>query len=225
MPFDFAVIEDFERDGNAAGGARDGAGRRASAAPATAAAVETLFELMSDNAIGRAIDAALAEGRSLRHVRDDPGGAKARPPASLGVPPTETLAALEAELVAATRLLPGDCRQVVELCHGAVGGNRCADYLAAANLARPSLDDLFSAFLVGDEGEPRKSLLPKALRLARPELAERLEAERDRLVVANQRRKAMLIVARSEALLDVLAEIVTRYEGRSAPARASISTT
>jgi ATP-dependent helicase/nuclease subunit A len=101
---------------------------------------------------------------------------------------------------------------VVELCHGAVGGNRCADYLAAANLARPSLDHLFSAFLVGDEGAPRKSLLPKALGLRHPELAERLEAERERLVVANQRRKAMLIVARSEALLDVLAEIVTRSE-------------
>jgi len=212
VPFDFAVIEEAEaddlilaaREAVLAEGLRGGTG--------ISPAVETLFELMSDNAIGRAIDAALAEGRKLRHVRDDPGGAKARLRAFLGVPPTETLAALEAELLAATLLEPGDCRQVVELCHGAVGGNRCADYLAAANLARPSLDHLFSAFLVGDEGEPRKSLLPKALRLARPELAERLEAERDRLVVANQRRKAMLIVARSEALLDVLAEIVTRYE-------------
>lgn len=213
VPFDFAVLEDHQRAALIQR-ARETVLAGGLGGSAEASAVETLFGAMSDFSIGEAIDEALAQSRRLRRVLDDKIGARAR----LGVladDPGRSAAEIRNAIETETLLAPNDCRELVRLLGGDArkGSGRFANALAGINLDSPACDDLLAAFMTdGGQGGPRKSLMAKNERLVHLELHARFEAEQNRIAgLADELRRAELI-ARSNALLDILDAILARYD-------------
>jgi ATP-dependent helicase/nuclease subunit A len=66
-------------------------------------------------------------------------------------------------------------------------------------------------FFFTGSGEPRKSLLTRALEVANPELAAEFCAERERLCDLVQRRRAVVTRDRTAALVTIAAEVIYRY--------------
>lgn len=214
VPFDFTVVDDYERDTMVLE-----AGERVIAAgikgdPVLSGPVEVLFDALSDFAIAKAIDLALNEQARLKHVLADRPGAKRRLRQLARYVEGPSSGHLKMAIETETLLLAGDCREVVRLLGGdatKTRGIRFCDVLARANLDRPSFDDLLAAFLTA-EGEPRGNLMPKKEAGLYPDLFARLEAERDRIHALSLEVTRAALVERSEALLDVLGAILDRYE-------------
>lgn len=209
VPFDFAVIED-ERQVQMVMSARESVLAEGLRGGAHAEAVETLFGLLSDDAIAKAINSALSEGARLKPLLADLSAAKQRLRRLLNV--TEPADAIRQQLVAGTLLTPDVLRTVVSCLDGNPEGNsRCADLLARLDPDSPGVDGLRTAFFTGTGG-PRARLMVKKEVEAYPHLHERLVAEQDRLVALDAQLNAALLVARSEAILDVVAAIRGRYD-------------
>jgi len=209
VPFDFAVIEDEQRDGMILA-AREAVLAEGLRGGANSAAVETLFALMGDEAIGKAINAALLEGARLQPVLADRAGATARLAALVGGA-LQPVAALEAAMTAETLLAPDTLRAIVARCGGNAAGNRrCVDLLARLDPDAPDRAGLRAAFMTAKG--PRASLLSKAEQAAFPESHALLLAEQERLVALDAALVAAQLVERSTAVLDVVAAIHARYE-------------
>lgn len=205
VPVDFAVIEEGEQASMvSAVRERVLAGGLAGTGP-EADAVEVLFGLMSDHAIGEGIGAALADMRSLRPVLADVPAAKERLRRSLGL---SQLGRLEVDLVAGTLLTPEVCNEIV----GRLGPtSKFGTHLSS----KPSLDrTLLLDLLLTGRMEPRKSVLSAGEGRTHPDLVELLDRECARVVAAITAEVAIRIVQRSEALLDTLAAIVRQYRDR-----------
>ncbi|ODT69364.1 MAG: double-strand break repair helicase AddA [Pelagibacterium sp. SCN 63-23] len=210
VPFDFAVIEE-DRQAQMVLSARESVLAEGLRGGANSAAVEVLFGLMSDDAIGKAINSALAEGARLTPVLADIAGAKARLRRLVGHD-GETASALESGIIVHTLLTPDVLKAVIMRLNGQKQNNRrCADLLARLDPDAPEADLLRAAFFTG-EGKPRATLITKAERAAHPDLEALLEAEQQRLVALEARINAARLVERSEAVLDVVAAIAGRYE-------------
>lgn len=210
VPFDFSVIEEDKqtqlvlaaRESVLAEGLRGGA---------NSAAVETLFQLLSDHNIGEAIGAALSKGARLKPLLADPQGAKARLRRLVGSS-NVSAADLVESTVSDTLLTPEVLRHLVATLGGTPEGNRkCIDLLARLDPEHPDREKLYAAFFTG-KGEPRASLLTKAEQTAYPRFFDLLTAEQDRLVAAETAIRAAQLVERSNAVLDILVAIARRYE-------------
>src|SRR5690606_24512953 len=153
VPFDFAVIED-ERQVQMVLSARESVLAEGLRGGAHAEAVETLFGLMSDEAIAKSINSALGDGARLKPVLADVPAAKARLRRLVGYdgePPDS----IRERLVANRLLTPGVTRMLIERLNGDPGGNRrCTDLLARLDPEHPTVDGLRAAFFTG-EGKPR----------------------------------------------------------------------
>jgi ATP-dependent helicase/nuclease subunit A len=209
VPFDFAVIEE-DRQTQMVMAARDAVLAEGLRGGQHANAVETLFGLLSDHAIGEAINSALGEGARLDPVLADPESAKARLRNLVGHT-GDPVEAVEARLAAETLLGPAILRDLVSRCQANPGGDACVDLLARLDPERPHPALLRQAFFTKG-GEPRKRLLLKAQKDAHPDIDELLVAEQERLVRLEAEANAALLVARSEAVLDVVAAIRSRYD-------------
>src|SRR5690606_8398406 len=117
---------------------------------------------------------------------------------------------LRRDMTEASLLTAADIREVVALCEGKPEGRRFVDLLARLDPERPTPRLLRAAFLTG-EGKPR-ALGTAALRGKDPAVFARLEAEQERIVGLVEALARAELVERSEALLDVVAAIVSRYE-------------
>ena len=127
---------------------------------ANSAAVETLFQLLSDHHIGEAIGAALAKSARLKPLLADPEGAKARLRLLVGAG-SETSADLIAAVTADTLLTPATLRDIVAALGGdPLGNSRCVDLLARLDPDRIEAGLLRAAFFTG-KGEPRSRLMVK----------------------------------------------------------------
>jgi ATP-dependent helicase/nuclease subunit A len=209
VPIDFSVLEDFERDSMVlatreailAGGLRLDSHLNA--------AVAVLFEHMTDQQIAEAINTGLGDRTALVAVLADRDGAKRRLRALVGADPSETPAALVAEIVDRYPFTAADHRDL----HHAFppkGGNRTfEDKLARLDVR--SHRSILATFLTGDGAVP-KGFPKKAIVEQLPVLAQRLLAEGERLEACHFRMKRAALVARSEALLDVLGTIFDAYE-------------
>ncbi|MCP8883057.1 double-strand break repair helicase AddA [Devosia sp. XJ19-1] len=210
VPFDFAVIEEDQQD-NMLLMARESVLAEGLRGGANAEAVETLFGLLSDHAITEAIGAALGAGARLKPVLADIAGAKARLRALVGfegASPEE----ISRQILSDTLLTPDTLRLVVTRLNGDPQGNtRCADLLARLDPDRPDVEGLRAAFFTG-KGDPRARLMLKKEIETFPELHELLQAEQERLIGLEAALAEALLVARSEAVLDVVAAIAARYE-------------
>jgi ATP-dependent helicase/nuclease subunit A len=210
VPFDFSVIED-DRRLNMVLAAKESVLAEGLRGGAHAEAVETLFGLMSDDAIGKAINSALAEGARLEPLLDDLDGAKRRLRQLVGHDGA-SIADIERRLVANGLLASGALQAILRDCKANRDGNRrCVDLLARIDPDNPTPQALRAAFFTG-EGKPRAALLTKAEIAAFPDHHEMLLAEQERLIALEAEMTAALLVERSEAVLDVLAAIRAQYE-------------
>lgn len=213
VPFDFTVLEDHQRQAMIlraretilAGGLGGGA---------EAQAVETLFGAMSDFLITEAIDESFARARALRRILADPAGAKSRLRRQVGLAAgAPSVAELRKAIETETLLAPGECREFVRLLGGDARkpGARFANILARVNLDGQSCDDLLAAFLT-EKGDPRSSLMNAKERALHADLNARFERERERVHALAVDLKRTELVECADALLDILAAIVARYE-------------
>ena len=221
VPFGFAVIEDAERDRlvreareTVFADALEGRGD-------LGAAVETLFDALSDHAIEQAVRTALTDMRKLMPVLEDVAGAKARLRRMVGAERMSDIEALRQAVTADTLLTREDVFLIRNELEPKPGGSRAIDVIAEiADPAAPGADDLQKAFFTGT-GTPRKSLLNKKPSELYPGLADMLAREQARLIALNAEITRAELVVRSEALLDVLSGIVGEYE-RAKRARARL---
>ncbi|EJW13657.1 ATP-dependent nuclease subunit A [Rhodovulum sp. PH10] len=130
---------------------------------------------------------------------------------TLGVAPGETAATIEKSIVESP-LLPASEWKAVAAVY--TGGSKTdvekADcLLEALATSGPSRIDAYSRVFLTEKGTPRKTLLTSALAKKHPAVAQRLEAEKDRLVALQARRQAAACRDRTAALL-TLAEAVIK---------------
>lgn len=209
VPFDFAVIED-ERQVQMVLSAREGVLAEGLRGGSDAGAIETLFGVMSDDAIAKAINSALAEGARLKPLLSDIAAAKLRLRQLVNV--TGSVESIRSAFLSDSALSPEVIRNVVLCLNGNPDGNsRCADLLARLDPDNPTVDGLRAAFFTG-KGEPRSRLMVKKEVETYPALHDLLLGEQERLVELDAQLNAALLVARSEAVLDVVAAIRGRYE-------------
>ncbi len=208
VPFDFAVIEEDERS-TVIRAAREAVLAEGLRGEGGAAAVETLFDRLSNFQIEEAIDLALADTRRLKAVLADVAGAKTRLRTLVGVGAISSTT-LNRQLSSESLLTPDILRDAVSALGGLPGGKRFVDYLARIDPARIGSRSLRTAF-VTVEGKPR-GLLNAGQRGRRPDLQALLEREQGRILALIDALARAELVERSEALLDVVAAIVARYE-------------
>jgi ATP-dependent helicase/nuclease subunit A len=210
VPFDFEVIEEAEaealirrsREAVIAEGLRGEA--------EISGAVETLFGLLSDHAMTLAIDAALAEGRKLRHVLADRDAAKSRLRGMVFMPQGETREAVLRDVLDGYGLSREDHAAVLTISPPKTGSDDFEDRLDRLRLVfEPQA--IFETFLTKDMKVPKR-FPRKAITLADPDLSARLVAEAERLEILAARLRRATLIERSEALLDLLGAIVARYE-------------
>jgi ATP-dependent helicase/nuclease subunit A len=213
VPFDFTVIEEVEsaalihaaRESVIAEGLRG--------ASEIAGAVETLFRLVSDYSLATAIEAALAEGRKLRRLLLRPEGVKARLRALVNHPEgAESSNELRRRVISESAFAADEWWSLSVELGGTPDGSQFADLLARCNRLGASPEQVLAAFLTGPPFAPRRRLLTKAQCQVHPGLKERLEEEQARIARLGERIMAAELIERSEALLDLMAAIVRRYE-------------
>ncbi|MEP7240257.1 MAG: double-strand break repair helicase AddA [Devosia sp.] len=209
VPFDFTVVEDFERDGMLQEAREQviAAGIRGSSGEATA--VETLFGLLSDFQIETAIVEALGRQRTLRAVLADVPHAKRELRRLTGDPPSVDV--VREAIAAGYTLTVADHEAVFGVMPPDPDGEGFQDKLARINPAHPDLDALYDAYLT-QQFTARKALLKKAIASLIPDIAERLAEEAFRLERAHAEQVRAELVARSEAMLDIVAVIASHYE-------------
>lgn len=208
VPFDFAVIEEDERNSMVLA-AREAVMAQGLRGEGPAEAAATLFDCLSNFQIEEAVAIALSDGRKLKAVLADPATAKANLRRLVGGT-GESAATLRHKLTAGSLLAPADLRETVQLLGGEPGGRRFADYLARLNPDRPDGTLLRTAFLT-EKGTPR-TLMPARQQAAWPAMFARLEAEQARITALVDAIARAQLIERSEALLDVVGAIVARYE-------------
>ncbi|GLQ12362.1 double-strand break repair helicase AddA [Devosia yakushimensis] len=209
VPFDFKVIEDEERI-QLLTQTREAVLAQGLRGEGATAAVETLFGLLSDFALGDAIELALTDGRKLKAVLADIPRAKANLGRLVGHDGVGS-AQLQHRLTSESLLTPEGIREIVRLFGGdPSGNNRFVDLLARLDPAALDGGQLRTAFLT-DKGTARKLLTAKQ-QADRPDILARLEAEQDRVSKLVDALSTALLVERSEALLDVVALIASRYQ-------------
>lgn len=211
VPFDFSVIEDEERAQMML------AAREAVLAQGLdiEGAVETLFETLSDSQIGDAIDAALGDGRKLKAVLADPTASRDNLRRLLGTG-NASAADIARALVEDTALTP----EILAEFGAAFDGNpdkgtRFVDLLARITPGQISARQLCNLFVTDKKDgtrAARANLLNAAQRGQRPDLADLLLAEQERVVALDAALMPLQMVARSEAMLDIVAAIAGRYE-------------
>jgi ATP-dependent helicase/nuclease subunit A len=207
VPFDFKVLEEHERDGMLLQ-ARESvlaAGLRGSG---EANAVETLFGLLSDFSIEQAIIEALNQQRLLRRVLADVSGAKRELRKTIGR--VGSIDDILDEMSRGYTLSRNEHSQIFAIA----GSGEFVDRLREVDAAHPDPDALLDAYLTQADRTPRKTLLKKANALLIPDIAQKLADEADRLAALYQRLVAAELIARSEAMLDIVAAISAHYENQ-----------
>lgn len=206
VPFDFKVLEEHERDGMLQQ-ARESvlaAGLRGSA---EAGAVETLFGLLSDFSIEQAIIEALNQQRLLRRVLADLPRARRELRRLVGN--VGSIDEIVDEMSRGYTLSRHEHGQIF-----AVASGDFVDRLREVDPAHPDTEALLDAYLTQADRTPRKTLLKKANAALIPDIAQKVVDEADRLAALHQRLVAAELIARSEAMLEVVAAISTHYENQ-----------
>ncbi|MBN9308542.1 double-strand break repair helicase AddA [Devosia sp.] len=209
VPFDFSVLEEHQRDLMLLE-ARETVIAQGLRGSGEAAAVETLFGLISDFSIEQAILEALNQQRNLRRVLADPMRAKRELRQLVGH--AGTIDEVLDELSSGYTLSRADHAEIFRLVTPDPGGTGFVDRLAEVDPARPEPDTLIDAFLTQADRTLRKTLLKRATAALIPEIADRLAAEGERVERLYGKLVKAELIARSEAMLDVVAAISAHYE-------------
>jgi ATP-dependent helicase/nuclease subunit A len=130
---------------------------------------------------------------------------------SLGVEPQESLDSIEAEFLTGSLIAPAEWPAIAATL---AQGNKTDCEQAQRFTTLTALSDsnrleLYLEIFCTDEGNPRKSIVTKAIKDAG--LVERLGAEQKRVCAVLERRNAVVCRDRSGALLTVADAVLTRY--------------
>ncbi len=171
----------------------------------------------SDQGLAAALDEAVRERRKLQRFFDHHGtNPKAAISAALGLAASQTLEALDREIVAGPNLPKSRWAKAAEaLRSGTANDQKVAERLEAA-ISAATGDLIFrylDVFLTG-QGELRKakSFITKAFRDSHPDLAKRLDDELARIEGLLDTRHAIAARERSAALLTLAGAVIGRYE-------------
>ncbi len=211
VPFDFGVIEDFEREQLILAARETIMAAGLKGEGPVPEAVATLFDALSDHALDAAITAALATGPKLRDLLAAPQAARQRLRNLVGHRRGDTSASLRAEIVDRYPFDSAGHAAVFAICPPEPGGSRFEDKLFALGDKRPTAEALLATWLTADGTVP-KTFPKKVLRDRDPALCLRLEEEATRLERLADRLRRTRLVERSEALIELLGAIVQRYE-------------
>ncbi|MCD7058582.1 double-strand break repair helicase AddA [Pelagibacterium xiamenense] len=213
VPVNFAVMEEDER-AELIRSAREAvlADGLKGTGP-VAGAVARLFDTLSDTSIETAVTEALGGGRKLGAVLVDPAAAKVALRRFLRLSDTDTLEALEHDIISGMLVTPAEYDTVHAITPpGRVKQRQFEDKLCDVDRENPTSEQLFAAYLNGGGAVPRRGFPNKAIERADPDLAARLRAEAERLEAMLDRYRALTIAAQSAALIDVLSAIAQRFE-------------
>ena len=142
--------------------------------------------------------------------------AMAQVSAALGVDPKDSLADVEREMVEGP-YLPRAQWEGAALVFDGGSDNDCkqAARLRAALVqsGAAQADEYFSVFATENKGQigPRASLITAPLRKQHPGLASKLDAEQDRLFSLIERRRALTIRDRTQALITIATAVAANY--------------
>ncbi|MDC9822916.1 double-strand break repair helicase AddA [Devosia sp. ZB163] len=209
VPFDFSVLEQHERDAMLLE-AREtviAAGLRGSG---EAGAVETLFGLLSDFSIEQSILEALNQQRTLRRVLARPDAARRELRKLVGN--VGSIDEVMEEIASGYGLSRADHDEIFRLVRPDPNGTDFVDRLGQIDPDRPDAGDLLDTFLTQADRTARKTLIKKATAALIPDVAARVVAEGARLEQLNQKLVAAELIARSEAMLAIVAAISAHYE-------------
>jgi len=210
VPFDFTVVEDAARAELIARARAEVLADGLNGTGAVAA-VEALFDLLSDSQINDAIDAALADQRRLRQILADVPAAKRNLRKLHGVRGSFSREDVLTEMAEGYSLSPGEHAAIVALNDPKPSEQALIEKLKAVDPEAPDTGPLLDAFLT-EKGSARARFLTKSGEATLPGMNARLEAEAARLVQLRQQLVVAELLLRSEALLDVLKAISDRYE-------------
>ncbi len=190
-----------------AAGQPDGAGGRALAVAITAASDLAFKDALSEAIKNRGlIEAFLAEAGGTERI----SAALSR---LFGIEPDLTLERLEAEIVDGPYLPRSSWAAVADtFCTGSNRDCEQGSRLREANSAFGSERvDAYLCLFVTSEDLPRKLLITSSLARRHPELASRLEQERERVLALQIRRRAVAVRERTVALLTIADAVIRRY--------------
>lgn len=214
VPFGFTVIEEAAQ-ADLLRGARDAVlAEGLKGQGAVASAVRILFDLLSDSQIEEAVAQAIHSGADLKSVLLDPEAAKQKLRALVDIKPGETLERLEAQIIDGAILPPAHYADVFAVSEPKIDGNRFEDKLARIRSDNPAPDLVLKAFLTADQTVPKNRFPKKEFMQAAGGLGDRILEEAQRLEALAARMNVARLVARSEALLDVLTAIHRYYEAQ-----------
>jgi ATP-dependent helicase/nuclease subunit A len=170
----------------------------------------------SDFAFKDALDEAITKRDEVTMFVEGAGGidgVRAQLSQSLGLGAGQTIEQIEREIVEGPLLPLAEWGAVADVCaKGSPNDRNQSDRLhqAARSAGAERVEDYLSIFMT-DKGTPRSSIITMALARKYPELAKRLEQERDRILTLHARRRGAAVRDRTAALLTIAVEIIARY--------------
>jgi ATP-dependent helicase/nuclease subunit A len=180
---------------------------------ALARALGTAMTAAADQTFRDVVREAIGHRDAIDHWVNGAGsvqGAIANLSKELGVDPSDTLDAVEAAYFDGAIIAPGEWPAIAQaLAQGGKTDREQADRFArlATLAAGERAETYLNIFLTGTR-TPRKSIVSKAIDAS---LAARLADEQTRVCALLERYRAVACRARSEALLTVTHEVLTRY--------------
>jgi ATP-dependent helicase/nuclease subunit A len=130
----------------------------------------------------------------------------------LGIDPQDSLDSVEAEFLTGSSIPPAEWPTIAAtLMEGnKTDSEQARRFAALTTLSGANRLELYLEIFCTDEGNPRKSIVTRAIKDAG--LVERLVAEQARVIAILERRNAVISRDRSGALLTVADAVLTRYD-------------
>ena len=180
-------------------------------------ALATAIAAASDQTFKDVVGEAIRKRDAVRAWIDHGGSIEAAIEAlcgTLGVAANDTIERIESEMTEGPLFPASQWRAAAKVL--AQGGKsdqeqarRLLDASAASGSERATI--YRQVFLTG-KLEPRQQLLTRSMEVCHPQLAERLCGERQRMLALVERRKAVACRDRTEALITIADEVLTRYQ-------------
>jgi len=179
-------------------------------------ALQTAIAIAADQTFKDVVSEAIGQRDAVTAWVDQAGGVEAAIAAlspALGVTTDDTMAEIEGEILNGPILPPSRWKPVAALlAQGNKSDNEQANRLLTAADAEPDvkLDAYLGVFLT-QKGEARARLVTQAMDKIDPTIGATLNNELTRLLGLIERRKAIAIRDRTEALITIADEVIRRY--------------
>ncbi len=212
VPVNFSVIEDAERERLIQNAKTQVLAQGLSGNTEESEAVGNLFAIMNDAAINRAVKSALGQSRELRTALLDPDKTKANLRKLLNATQLAPAEAITKQALKAFDFTQADCQRVFAITPPNPTQKRFEDKLERVDWDNLNLDVLFDLFLTKSGTVPARNFPKKKICDEDPVLAEKILAQAHQLETAFAELRTAALIHRSNALLDVMAAILARYE-------------